>query len=122
MFVCSLLKSNQQLCISDLELESIITLIIHGQEHANLSANTYPFQSQKSRSWGSFSRLEVSTGSINQASAKFKTRLVQLNYSSAHHNIIILSIEDRVHCWLKPPHKCTQTTLTCSVHPYIYIL
>ena len=47
-------------------------------------------------------------------SAKFKTQLVQLNnFSSAHP--IVLSIEDRVdvHCWLKPPHKCTQTTLIC---------
>ena len=46
-------------------------------------------------------------------SAKFKNQLVQLNnFSSAHH--IVLSIEDRVdvHCWLKPPHKCTQTSLT----------
>ena len=83
----------------------------------------YLFQSQKPCSRGSFSqsRLEVkvSAGSINQASAKFKKSIDALNYSSAHHNIIILSIEDRVHYWLKPPHKCTQTTLTCSLHPYI---
>ena len=80
----------------------------------------YPFQSQKSRSCGSFSRLEMSAGSINQASTKFKNQLVQLiNFSSAHH--IILSIEDRVdiHSWLKPPHKCMQTTQTCSLHQYI---
>ena len=47
-------------------------------------------------------------------SAKFKTQLLQLNnFSSTHH--IVLSIEDRAdfHCWLKPPHKCTQTTLIC---------
>ena len=47
-------------------------------------------------------------------SAKFKNQLVQLhNFSSAHH--IVLSIEDRVdvHCWLKSPHKRTQTTLIC---------
>ena len=55
----------------------------------------YPFQSQKSRSCRSFSRLEVSAGSINHASAKFKNQLVQLiNYNSANHNnIIILEIE-----------------------------
>ena len=54
----------------------------------------YPFQSQKSRSCRSFSRLEVSAGSINQASAKLKDQLVQfISYSSAHHNIIILAIE-----------------------------
>ena len=86
----------------------------------------YPFQSQKSLSWRSFSRLEVSAGARlkkSSYSAKFKNQLVQLNnFSSAHQ--IVLSIEDRVdvHCWFKPPHKCTQTTLICQLHPYIPII
>ena len=46
-------------------------------------------------------------------SAKFKNQLLLNNFSSAHP--IVLSIEDRAdfHCWLKPPNKCTQTTLIC---------
>ena len=55
-----------------------------------------------------------------------KSKIKLCNYSPSPpspppppHIIIILSIEDRVHCRLKQPHKCIQTTLACSLHPYI---
>ena len=47
---------------------------------------------------------------------RLKNQLVQLQ--PRPHTIIMLLIEDRVHCWLKPPYKRMQTTLTCSLHPY----
>ena len=46
------------------------------------------------------------------------------SFDSFVHNYNTLDPEDRVdvHSWLKLPHKCTQTPVTCSLHPSIPII